>query len=87
MLNSNFYEIKAICLTKLCSKLEVEITTIAVPVRFCLGIIKITTGLHPNSIVFWFVCLFVFDAIFCHKSIISCHNVTSITKQLPNVEP
>ncbi len=35
---------KVICLTKLCSKFEVDITTIVVPVRFCLVTIpKIST--------------------------------------------
>jgi len=34
----------AICLTKFCSKFEVDITKIQVPMRFCLGVIpKIAT--------------------------------------------
>jgi len=42
---TNYYRIKAIYLTKLYSKFEVDITTIEVPMRFCLGIIaKIATG-------------------------------------------
>ncbi len=56
---------------------EADMTTIVVPVRFSLGNIpKISTGLHPNSI-----------DLFMHKSIILCHNINSITKQLPNMEP
>ncbi len=46
---------KAICLTKLCSKFEVDITTIVVPVRFCLVTIpKIST---PK--LYWFIMPFL----------------------------
>ncbi len=52
-----------------------------VPVIFSLGTIpKITTGYTQTLLNY-------FDAVFHHKSIIFCHNITSITKQLPNMEP
>jgi len=42
-----YYKIKAINITKLCSKFEVDITKIEVPMRFCLGVVpKIATGCH-----------------------------------------
>ncbi len=41
------------CLNKLCSKFEVDITKIKVPMRFFIGIApKIATGWHPNSTQF-----------------------------------
>ncbi len=55
----------------LCSKIEVDITKIVVPARFYLGAIpKITLGYTQTL-------LNLSDAVFCHKSIIFCHNITS----------
>jgi len=45
------YKIKAIYLTRLCSKFEVDITKIEVVMRFCLGVIPKMTSIPLILIV------------------------------------
>ncbi len=72
---------KALCLNKLCSKFEVDMKKIEVPVRLYLG--RHTTNSHrvPSKLHFNLV-----DAFFCHKCLNFSVDITPITKRPPNME-
>ncbi len=62
---------KGKCLTKLCSKFEVDITKMEAPLKVLLALYQEKTLNNTH----W-----IFYAFSCHKFINFCHNIASISK-------